>query len=337
MSAPGAPAGWLRRPFGTGRALVAAPWEEGVRALALEPHGGRGAAPGTAGRRGPSALLPLGPDGARLHLRPLRHGGWLAPLLRDRFPSDRRARSEILANDVLRRRGAPVPEPVVAVAWRRGAVVRAAVGTVHVEGATDGLAFLSAQPEPERLLRAAAAAGRALRRFHDAGGRHADLQVANVLLREEASGTRAWLVDLDRARVGKPPGPGRRLRELARLHRSLVKRGLAGRVGARGRARFLAAYTGGDRSLRRALLRQLPRERVRLAVHVWGYRVAARARSRRSSSQSRKRSPSATSSPSSSTRTSARPTQEAGTLPASFSVVSQRGASAARSRTSRRR
>jgi hypothetical protein len=59
--------------------------------------------------------------------------------------------------------------------------------------------------------------------------------------------------------------------ELMRLHRSVVKRGLSEVVGPRGCARFLDAYTGGDRVLRRALLAHLPVERVRLALHRLAY------------------------------------------------------------------
>jgi hypothetical protein len=66
------------------------------------------------------------------------------------------------------------------------------------------------------------------------------------------------------------------MRELMRLHRSLVKHELLTRLGTRGCASFFAAYTGGDRGLRRALLRQLPRERARLAWHALGYRLARR-------------------------------------------------------------
>ena len=58
-----------------------------------------------------------------------------------------------------------------------------------------------------------------------------------------------------------------------RLHRSLVKRGLLAEVGIRGCARFFASYTAGDRELRSALLRRLPRERARLAIHALGWRL----------------------------------------------------------------
>jgi hypothetical protein len=62
------------------------------------------------------------------------------------------------------------------------------------------------------------------------------------------------------------------MRELMRLYRSLVKRGLLEQVGPRGCARFFAAYVDRDRALRRALLAHLPRERRRVALHALGYR-----------------------------------------------------------------
>src|SRR5262249_46719166 len=79
-----------------------------------------------------------------------------------------------------------------------------------------------------------------------------------LLLRETEACAEALLVDLDRACCGAPPAAAARLAEILRLHRSLVKRGLAARVGRRAQAAFLTAYTGADRPLRRALLRRPP-------------------------------------------------------------------------------
>jgi Ser/Thr protein kinase RdoA (MazF antagonist) len=145
------------------------------------------------------------------------------------------------------------------------------VGTVHEEDTRDGIAFLTGRPGRPRILRAAAAAGEAVRRFHGAGGCHADLHVGNLLLREGRTGTSALLIDLDRARVLAEVGARERMAELMRLYRSLVKRGMQELVSSRACARFLAAYTAGDRALRRELLRHLPRERLRLALHALRY------------------------------------------------------------------
>jgi hypothetical protein len=163
---------------------------------------------------------------------------------------------------------------VLVAARRVRGFQRAALATVYEEGALDALALL-AGPLPEAARRrAASAAGSAVRAFHDAGARHADLHLGNLLFRALGGGFETWVVDLDRARVAAPPSARVRMRELMRLQRSLVKHGLVDRLGRRAHASFFAAYTRGDRSLRSALLSQLPRERARLALHAFGYRLA---------------------------------------------------------------
>jgi Ser/Thr protein kinase RdoA (MazF antagonist) len=147
------------------------------------------------------------------------------------------------------------------------------VATEFEAGSEDAQRFLARGPGRAEIAAAARAAGDAVRRFHDAGGRHADLHLGNLLLRRRAGALDALVVDLDRARAGPPPGTARRMREISRLWRSAVKRGFAGAVGARGCAAFLAAYTHGDRELRLALLARLPRERLRLRLHQLGWRA----------------------------------------------------------------
>ena len=106
--------------------------------------------------------------------------------------------------------------------------------------------------------------------------RQQHLHLGNLLFRTCDAGFEVWVIDLDRARLGAPPSAQERMQELMRLHRSLVKHGLLARLGTRDCASFFAAYTGRDRALRSALLRQLPRERARLALHALGYRFARR-------------------------------------------------------------
>jgi 3-deoxy-D-manno-octulosonic acid kinase len=223
-------------------------------------------APGPGGRA-PTALLPL-PDQARCLLRPVRHGGLLGPWLGAALLGMRRPLAELRATAALRAAGAPVPAAVLALGERAaGPVYRAAVATVFEEKAEDGAHFLARAHRPEDVWAAAAAAGRAVRRFHDAGGRHADLNLRNLLLRSTPDGFDALVIDLDKARVGAPPDPARRMAELMRLYRSARKLGLLDRLGPRGLARFFAAYTEEDRSLRSALRARLPRELRRLRWH----------------------------------------------------------------------
>jgi 3-deoxy-D-manno-octulosonic acid kinase len=226
--------------------------------------------------RAPTALLALA-GGPRLHLRRLVHGGMLGPLLGASFLGLRRPLQELRVTSALRAAGAPVPRPALALARTRLGPLRAcAVGTFFEEDTVDAAAFLASAPAPARRLAAAAAAGRAVRRFHDAGGRHADLHVKNLLLREGGAGFECVVVDLDKARLVTDPTPADRMAELMRLFRSLVKRGLLDPVGARGCARFLGAYCGDDRRLRAALLRRLDPELRRVALHRVGYRATGR-------------------------------------------------------------
>jgi tRNA A-37 threonylcarbamoyl transferase component Bud32 len=233
-----------------------------------------------AGASGPSgrartAIVSLPGRGERLHLRPLHHGGLLRAIQRDRLLGLARPLAELRVHARMRSAGVPVPIPVLIAARRVRGFYRAALATLYEEDTLDGVTLLASRSGAAMRRRAARAAGAAVRALHDAGGRHRDLHIGNLLFRDRAGGIEALVVDLDRARVSLPPGAGARMAELMRLHRSLVKRGLLAEVGARGCADFLASYTAGDRALRGALLRYLPRERARLAVHAWGWRLGA--------------------------------------------------------------
>jgi 3-deoxy-D-manno-octulosonic acid kinase len=265
----------LRESGPAGRLAVCPPWHEAVARLGLLEPGALerwlAAAPSAGAGRTATALVAL-EGGPRLVVRRLRHGGWLAPLLRARYLGAERAAHELETTARLRARGAPVPEPVFALATRRPPFWTLALATVYEEGAVDALTFLASAPDEARVLRAAAACGAAVRRFHDAGGRHADLHVKNLLLRETRAGAEAIVIDLDRGGAGSAALPARRARELGRLWRSLAKRGVVAQVGERGAAAFLAAYCAGDRELRSALARHLPAERRRTARHALLYR-----------------------------------------------------------------
>jgi tRNA A-37 threonylcarbamoyl transferase component Bud32 len=268
------------------RLLVVAELAPAARALGLpDPEAARALlrdASGPTGRA-ETAVVDLPGGKLRMHVRRLRHGGWLGGLTRGALLGPRRPEAEIEVNRRLVERGAAVPRPVLSASWRRfGPIWNGLVATEHVEDAIDGVAFFESAPDPARVRQATDAVARAVRRFHDAGGRHPDLHVKNLLLRQRGERRSALVIDLDRAQAGEPPDPARRMRELMRLYRSLVKRGYAESLGARGCARFVSSYTAGDRTLRRALLHSLPRERRRLAWHRAGYRLAGSLSAQRS-------------------------------------------------------
>src|SRR5262249_8893971 len=113
--------------------------------------------------------------------------------------------------------------------------------------------------------------GEAVRRLHDAGFDHADLNVKNVLLRESSGKVEAWIIDLDRGRLVETLDASARRRSLVRLLRSFAKTHvLAGGVSARDLFRLARGYARGDRDKRRELVSwgraAWPRIRARSAL-----------------------------------------------------------------------
>jgi len=193
--------------------------------LLLCAGGGRpGGTPVAAGGRGDARVLPAGPLG-EVVVRPFRRGGWVQHVVRDRYLAGDRAFDEIVLTERLRRAGVPVPEALAAVQSRVGP--GPAYGACLV---TRKLAGFAPAAEALRGLRAGEAAGpmarigASIRRAHDAGGVHADLNAWNVLLAAGRPGLAPVLIDWDRGRW-RPDGASRReaRANLRRLRRSLRK------------------------------------------------------------------------------------------------------------------
>lgn len=208
---------------------------------AFEDHGlllcARGGAPRgrpvAAGGRGDARVLAAGPLG-EVVVRPFRRGGWVRHVVKDRYLAGSRAFDEIVLTERLRRAGGPVPEAVAAVQSRVGPGPAYAACLV-----TRRLAGFAPAAEVLRGLRPGEAAGpmerigAAIRRAHDAGGAHADLNAWNVLVAAGRPGLLPVLIDWDRGRW-RPGGASRRevRANLRRLRRSLRKLELTSALGA---------------------------------------------------------------------------------------------------------
>jgi hypothetical protein len=248
----------------------------GARALGLDAPGGweRARTVGHPLPGGRGEALAVGLEPRVIVLRRLRHGGVLGRWLGTAFLGPHRALRELAVNAHLHAAGAPVPAPACVIAVRsRGPIWDSAVGTERVPAATplDELLAGAVHDWP-RSLAAISACARAIRRLHDRGGSHPDLNARNLLVGDSGEAT---AIDLDRARCGEPPGTAARARELMRLWRSLQKRGhLRGRARAERDAALgalLDGYCAGDEALRRGLARWLPWERAKLALRRWRY------------------------------------------------------------------
>jgi 3-deoxy-D-manno-octulosonic acid kinase len=169
-----------------------------------------------AGRNG--AALVFEQRGRRYVLRHYRRGGLAARLSHDDYLwlGESRARPvrELRLLLQLHAAGLPVPRPVAARYEQSGIAYRADLITEELPDTQNLAQRLAAG---ELGLTGWQAIGRCIRRFHDHGLCHADLNAHNILLRGDAE---VFLVDFDRSRLRSKPGMWRDA-NLARLRRSL--------------------------------------------------------------------------------------------------------------------
>ncbi len=155
----------------------------------------------------------------------LRHylrGGLIARWLNDRYLwtglSRTRAWREWHMLAAMREKRLPVPAPVAARVQRKGVFYCADIMTLRIHQSQTLSDCLSQKPlNKEYWL----ALGKILRRFHELGVYHADLNANNILLDADKG---FHLIDFDRGYFRKPAA-GWQQANLARLRRSLDKIG----------------------------------------------------------------------------------------------------------------
>ncbi len=214
-------------------------------------------------------------------LKKYRRGGALAPLLPDLFAGRGRMIADLLAGARARARGVPCAAPGALFLRRRAGLlwegyllseeVEGAVTLARALGAPSALpggAGGGRRPVPDDgpagARRLASAAVALVRRLHDAGIIHRDLNLGNLLVR----GGELFIIDLDGARLVENPGTGLRFSNLSRLDRSYVKLfGGAGPLDHGERRALLGEYCGGDDGMLRELERALPAHKRALRRH----------------------------------------------------------------------
>jgi 3-deoxy-D-manno-octulosonic acid kinase len=151
-------------------------------------------------------------------LRHYRRGGLMAKVSRDGYwwngEAETRSFAEWYLTYHLHRAGLPVPVPIAARYRRRGLLYRADLITQRIDDSESLAARLGQGP---LSLTQWIAIGRCLRRFHDAGVDHADLNAHNILLTPE----QVYLIDFDRGTLRRRGWWADN--NLVRLYRSLEK------------------------------------------------------------------------------------------------------------------
>jgi 3-deoxy-D-manno-octulosonic acid kinase len=147
--------------------------------------------------------------------RRYQRGGFIRHFLKDLYLLDNRPLRELEITVYAWHHGLPVPEPL-GICWTRiGPFYRGAIATRYV----GGVMLLDLLRDNAQTEAALLASGNAIRRMHEAGIYHADLQVRNILIENDAP----ILLDFDNARLLTPLGDMDRARNLLRLRRSFVK------------------------------------------------------------------------------------------------------------------
>jgi len=156
----------------------------------------------------------------RLALRHYRRGGLVAKLVRDAYLwlGELRTRPfhEWCLTYHLRRHGLPVPAPVAARYQRRGLFY---TGDLITERIDEARSLASRLEESELPIADWITVGRCIRRFHEFGAYHADLNAHNILF--DPAGV-VWVIDFDRGELRGHRGLWRDA-NLVRLRRSLLK------------------------------------------------------------------------------------------------------------------
>lgn len=153
--------------------------------------------------RGVVYAAPLPGDIERVVVRHNRHGGKLARITRDLFRPPTRAPHELLMSERLRTAGVPTPVMLGYVLYDAPAGLRRVdVMTREVPNSFDLAVMIMSRDSMQRALTWQAAA-EAVRTLSEAGARHHDLNVKNVLLHDRADGAReALVIDVDRVKFG---------------------------------------------------------------------------------------------------------------------------------------
>jgi 3-deoxy-D-manno-octulosonic acid kinase len=222
------PAGYVRVTAGRCTAVARVELEDDARALLADgtiyEAAARSLSARTLAGRGVAYAIALPVTGSRVVVRHNRHGGLLAPLIRDWFLPPTRAPYELAVSLRLAEMGVRTPQVLMyGIESVYGLLRRADVVTLEVTGGRDLASYLMPGEVPALRSEAWRATRALVRSLNAAGARHHDLNVKNVLLTDGEGGLVAWVLDVDRVRFGQAHAASIRVGNATRLLRSARK------------------------------------------------------------------------------------------------------------------
>jgi len=158
-------------------------------------------------------------EGDAIVVRRNLHGGLIGRFLGDLFLDSTRPHRELFITWRLRTAGINTLDPIASITEKAGPFWRGYFITRYLNRAQDLVSFLEGDGPHRERLSIARRAGELLRRIHDMGVFHADLQLKNFLVEDG----KVYLIDFDRAREIIPLPLSLRFNNLFRLLRSVEK------------------------------------------------------------------------------------------------------------------
>lgn len=215
-------------------------------------------------------------EGEWMIVRRYSHGGILRPLTGSLYLFGSRSFRELTLTEEIRSCGIRTIQPLGAIHRRVFPFFyRAYLLSLEVPSAKDLLDYLRQAGHSDlsmkrKIIRSA---GVLLRRFHQSGFFHADLQLKNILV----AGEDVLLIDFDRSYRKQMLSRRQRIRNLLRLNRSAEKwkrKGLA--ITRADRWRFLSAYGAGDLEFLEGMRKALRRHAFNSFIHRLGWKMNKR-------------------------------------------------------------
>jgi 3-deoxy-D-manno-octulosonic acid kinase len=225
--------------------------------------------------RTPHPSIPL-TDGRSMVVRRYSHGGLLRAFTGDLYFFGSRSFQELSLTEEIRSSGIATLQVLGAVHRSVSPFFyRAYLLTLEIPEALNLVEYLQKEqtrcpqnlPSRRRMIRTI---GLLLRRFHDAGFFHRDLQLKNILI----VGDQPLLIDFDRSYRKTALSVSERMRNLLRLNRSAEKWKEAGLpVTKADRWRLFSAYASGDETILMAGKRAWRTYPIRRLLHHWSWRL----------------------------------------------------------------
>jgi 3-deoxy-D-manno-octulosonic acid kinase len=218
------PPGFVIRVEGDTTCILRQEWEEELLTSGIltgEPGSTTMGQTALPGGRGSASIITLPKIGAVV-LRRYRRGGLIGKVLVDRYLFSSRPFRELSVLAFARTRNVPVPEVLgasstrIGLVWHRGHIVTRLIP----DSRTLPVFIKEKRKDARRVSEVLKKAGAAIKKMHEAGIDHADLNMNNILVDAKDN---VFIIDFDKATAHRELGARRRIRNLRRLLRSLRK------------------------------------------------------------------------------------------------------------------